>query len=281
MEKRKGKMGVEIWKGTGRIFVMRALGLISFSALILASGAFSQTNGLTHRYSFNDGTANDSVGNANGNLFNGASISGGQLIISGTGTGSSVQYMSMPAYVIPAASTQFTIVQWFTSSNSATWGRAFDFGSSETNNFFFTPRSSVANTSRLRITQSGGLGETGPIGGPNLNDNTEHMIAAVLDQSNNFIAYYLDGNLQSSVALGANSVSGLLAVNNSIGRSQYSADGGFGGRVSEFRIYDRALSGSEINTSYVNGANVVPEPSALSLLAVGMGGLAIMRSRRK
>ena len=262
-----------------RFKLMRVLCLISFSAFLLASGAFSQTNGLIHRYSFNDGTANDSVGSAHGSLFNGANISGGQLIISGTGTGSSVQYMSMPAYVIPAGSTQFTIVQWFTSSNTAQWGRSFDFGSSETNNFFFTPRSFVSDTSRLRITQSGGGGETGPVGGPNLNDNTEHMIAAVLDQPNNMIAYYLDGNLQGSVALGANSASGLLAVNNYIGRSQYNADGGFGGKVNEFRIYNRALTGSEISTSYVNGVNVVPEPSALSLLVVGLG--VVLRRRRR
>ena len=105
------------------------------------------------------------------------------------------------------------------------------------------------------------------------------MIAAVLDQPNNMIAYYLDGNLQGSVALGANSASGLQAVNNYIGRSQYNADGGFGGKVNEFRIYNRALTGSEISTSYVNGVNIVPEPSALSLLAIGLG--VVLRQRRR
>ena len=253
--------------------------MIWLVALASSPLAFAQTNGLIHRYSFNDGTANDSVGTAHGSLFNGATISGGQLIISGTGTGSSVQYMSMPAYVIPTNIPTFSIVQWFTSSNSATWGRAFDFGSGTTNNLFFTPRSSL-NDSRLRITQGGNLNETGPTGGPNLNDNTEHMIAAVLDQPNNLVSYYLDGALKSSTAFGINSATGLQAINNYIGRSQYSADGGFGGKVNEVRIYSTALSSSDISTSYANGANLVPEPSTGTLLLAGMAVLAAMRRRK-
>ena len=39
---------------------------------------------LVHRYSFNDGTANDSVGGANGTLHGNATISGGQLVLPNT-----------------------------------------------------------------------------------------------------------------------------------------------------------------------------------------------------
>ena len=46
-------------------------------ALLLASSADAA---LTHRYSFNDGTANDSIGSANGTVVGtNGSISGGQL----------------------------------------------------------------------------------------------------------------------------------------------------------------------------------------------------------
>ena len=45
------------------------------------------------------------------------------------------------------------------------------------------------------------------------------------------------------------------------------------GQVSDLVIYDRALTSSEV-------AQLVPEPSALSLLAIGLGGLAMMRRRR-
>ena len=45
------------------------------------------------------------------------------------------------------------------------------------------------------------------------------------------------------------------------------------GQVSDLVIYDRALTSSEV-------AQLVPEPSALSLPAIGLGGLAMMRRRR-
>ena len=254
---------------------------VIFLSMAAAVSAQAQTNGLISRYSFNDGTANDSFGTAHGSLFNGANISGGQLILGGTGTGASVQYMSMPSGVIPTNSTQVTVLGWFTSTNSGVWGRLFDFGSSTNNNFFFAPTTttSLTNSSRLYITQTGIAGAVGPAGGPNLNDNREHMIAAVLSQPQNLIAYYLDGALVGNSTLGSNTVNGLQAFNNYIGRSQYSADPGFRGMVNELRIYNTALTAQEITTSYASGANVIPEPSALSLLAVGLG--VVLRRRRR
>ena len=46
----------------------------------------------------------------------------------------------------------------------------------------------------------------------------------------------------------------------------------------DMRIYDRALSSAEVSSLYT--LESVPEASALSLLAVGLGGLAMMRRRR-
>ncbi len=47
---------------------------------------------LTHSWKFEDGTANDYIGRANGTLVGGASISGGSLVTSSQG-----QWMEMPA----------------------------------------------------------------------------------------------------------------------------------------------------------------------------------------
>lgn len=46
----------------------------------------------------------------------------------------------------------------------------------------------------------------------------------------------------------------------------------------DMRIYERALSAAEVTTLYATES--VPEPSALSLLAIGLGGLAMFRRRR-
>jgi len=46
----------------------------------------------------------------------------------------------------------------------------------------------------------------------------------------------------------------------------------------DMRIYDRTLSSAEVTQIYA--LESVPEPSALSLFAVGLGGLAMLRRRR-
>jgi len=53
---------------------------------------------------------------------------------------------------------------------------------------------------------------------------------------------------------------------------------GIYGLYDDVRIYNRALSPSEVSTLYATES--VPEPSALSLFAIGLGGLAMMRRRR-
>ena len=56
---------------------------------------------LVHRYSFNDGTANDSVGSANGTLVGNATISGGQLVLPNTTSAApATDYLQLPAGIL-------------------------------------------------------------------------------------------------------------------------------------------------------------------------------------
>lgn len=54
---------------------------LTFFALVATAG-FAHA-GLVHQWTFNDGTANDSVGTNHGTLYNGATVSGGQLRLDG------------------------------------------------------------------------------------------------------------------------------------------------------------------------------------------------------
>src|SRR5262249_45678176 len=118
---------------------------------------------LTHQYTFNNGTVNDSVGGASGTLVHGAQIIDGWLMLNNlsidTTTGAitnitngsaTAQYAQLPRGVLPASGSA-TIEAWYTSSSATytnsmqNWWRIFDFGdqvSGSGNSYlFYTPRS--------------------------------------------------------------------------------------------------------------------------------------------
>ena len=64
-----------VWFDRVAAFVLAVLGSAAFPLL---------SNGdLVHRWSFNDGTARDSVGTAHGALYGSATIADGQLVLNG------------------------------------------------------------------------------------------------------------------------------------------------------------------------------------------------------
>ncbi len=246
------------------------------ATLALATPARANTI-LEHRYSFTNGTQ-DSVGGPswNGTLVNGATVSGGQLQLANLNqSGGNVQYMQMPAGILP--STDATIEEWFTSNGSNGWARGFDFGNGPGQNLFFTP---VSGPGDSRVILNNGGGETGPTGASTLNDNTQYMVAAVVSDTAHTISYYINGSLFATTSEGTNTLAALNDVANYLGRSQY-GDPGLVGSVNEFRIYNGAATSNQIFQDYQAGPTNTPEPSSVLLLAVGAVGLLIARRRRR
>jgi hypothetical protein len=93
--------------------------------LVLLSGTADAA--LTHQYTFNDGTANDSVGTANGTLMGAATVSGGQVHL----TGASGTYVNLPGPTIAINTyTDATFEGWFTlltGSGGGPFERLFNF----------------------------------------------------------------------------------------------------------------------------------------------------------
>ena len=196
------------------------------------------TNDWSAFYPFN-ADASDASGLYNGTLENGAVITnepgfGNVLSLNGTS-----QYVLLPNPVANAS----TFAAWVKWNGGAAWQRIFDFGSGTTNYLFLTPRSS-AGTMRFAITLNGGGAEQ-QINAPfALPTNSWCHVAVTLNGSNGVL--YLNG---ASVATSNNFTIRpwqTLAKTNYIGHSQYSADPLFGGEISSFRIFGRALSGAEI-----------------------------------
>jgi autotransporter-associated beta strand protein len=216
---------------------------------------------LTHWYTFNDGTANDLVGASHGTLHNGAGILGGQLTLQNLGVTSgqstSVQYASLPAGVLPNAAA--TIEVWYTASNLANWSRVFDIGNrvgtAGDSYLFFTPQSGN-NDSRADFKPSGAASSV--VTDVTTDNGIQHMAAVVIDTSAGLLRLYMDGSAKGTAALnGANagSINDTLAY---IGRSLFDADTGFTGSVNELRIYDEAVSASQIASHAAAGPATSP-----------------------
>jgi hypothetical protein len=250
---------------------------------------------LTHQYTFNDGTANDSVGTANGTLMGAATVSGGQVHL----TGASGTYVNLPGPTIAINTyTDATFEGWFSYNNSASqWQRLFDFGATQKDYVFYTPNAATTpGLNRAAIPSADGEGTFNPPeddanGGATLSTGTEHYVAVVVDGTSNggsgTMAVYVDGVLNTAPPSGVNPVSLTLKTkplffientNYYLGRSNYPADPYLNGAIDEFNIYDNALDASTIAAHYAAGPVPVPEPSTLVLAA--LGSVALLFARR-
>jgi hypothetical protein len=239
--------------------VIRGINTVRGPLTLTAAPQEIETSAI-HLYTFNDGTVSgstvsDLVGGADGTLFNGATVSGGQLVLADNSgaTGANVQYMQMPDGVLPDGSTAATFELWFTASpSSGVWGRGFDIGSGEENFVMFTPRKNGGG-SRAAIKQNGVLGEQMADVPTAYNDGNQHLATVTVDDATDLLLYYIDGVQVGQVSLAGTNLTGIEAVNNFLGRSQFAVDPGFIGSMNQFAIYDRALSPSEVLGNYSAG----------------------------
>ncbi|MGB8852295.1 MAG: hypothetical protein WCC69_01865 [Pirellulales bacterium] len=239
--------------------VIRGINTVRGPLTYTAAPQEIQTSAI-HLYTFNAGTVSgntvsDLVGGADGTLFNGATVSNGQLVLADNSgaTGANVQYMQMPANVLPQGSTAATFELWFTPSpSSGVWGRGFDIGAGEENYVMFTPRKDGGG-SRAAIKQNGVLGEQVVDGLTAYNDGNQHLATVTVDDATDTMVYYIDGVQVGQVSLAGTNLTGIEAVNNFLGRSQFAVDPGFIGSMNQFAIYDRVLSPSDVLRNYTAG----------------------------
>ena len=150
-------------------------------------------------------------------------------------------YISLPDGIVENCS-DFTIAAWVWLDALDTWSRIFDFGTGTTVNMFLTPQSG-SNTLRFAITTGGGGAEQQINGSSPLATGSWQHVAVTLSGTTGRL--YLNG---SEIASSSISIAPYLlrtTDRNYIGRSQYS-DPYLDGQVDDFRIYNYALSETEI-----------------------------------
>jgi hypothetical protein len=291
------------------------IGMVASVTALIACASNAHAD-LIHRYSFNDGTANDSVGSANGTLVGstdgGPTISGGQLQLNNpnfSGPGVSENYLSLPASILPNSGSA-TIEEWFTFTGSGFFTEAYTFSNNQndsnppgSNNGQYlmgvisAPQGgpvSAGGGSHISQSLAGYAGgETdaygttpgiGAGGGGYLDDGETFMMATVIDATTGTLSYYLYDESQGGVGglqemIAAIPLSSYSFTDAYLGRSAFTGDNATSGSIDEFRIYNNAQTPAQVLADYEAGPNevVVPEPSAWSLAAVGVLGLLARR----
>jgi hypothetical protein len=188
-------------------------------------------------------TATDSTGYGHtGTLNGGASWAAGKYGYAVSLNGSS-GYVSLPTGVADGIG-DFTIAAWVYWNGNQTWARIFDIGSNTNRYMYLTPRSG-SNVVRFAMTLTGSYGEQSIVGTAALPSSAWVHVAVTLSGTTGTL--YVNGT-----AVGTNSSMSFSpfrlgsTTQNWLGRSQYSGDAYFNGKIDDFRIYGGALSAAQI-----------------------------------
>ncbi len=233
-----------------------------FCLLVLALIIPAQAT-LVNRYSFTTGgtLAIDSVGGKDGNLMNGATISGGQLVLNAGASGRSAPHVALPADVL-SDYTSVSIEFWYTINIDQNWQRVFDFGETDGSNggnyIMYTPTSggTDAGTSRFSITTGGIPGYLEEYGEQwaetdNSALNVEIHAVCVYDETTSQMRLYQNGVLVDEITT-KHSLTNVARSMALIGAALYN-DPGYSGTINEFRIYDHVMSDEEVAFNYTLG----------------------------
>lgn len=198
-----------------------------------------------------DGNAMDSTTNLNHGAISGnASYVTGEYskAIALNGTNAFVQ---LPTNV--ANQEEITISTWLFWYGGQAWQRIFDFGSSEDEYMYLTPKSGTGN---LHFGIKNGGDEQG-LDAPGLPFAEWTHVAVTLSTSK--ASMYVNGVLVSESDAINISPLDFKPILNYIGRSQFS-DPLMGAKIDDFRIYNYALTAADINSLF-NGSSVGVENS--------------------
>lgn len=244
---------------------------------------------LIHRYSFNDGTANDSVGTNNGIFYNAsgnASIANGQLNLAGD----KGDYVDLGPGIITTTNLTtgaVTLEAWatFNSVNGA-WARLFDFGNiSGTSgaNYIFLAANTAGNGGSARLAVSDIVGNADETGFDvnNLLGQTNLHVVVVFNPAPNrqFLGLYSNGVLVASTSTGGKNIASINDVFSFLGRSLWTGDAWLNGAINEFRIYNGELDKFQIAASGTAGPDTVNlDAGSLAAFNLNAGIMPIPRN---
>ncbi len=240
--------------------------------------------GPAHRWSFNDGTANDSIGGLHGTPINGAPIAGGKVSFNGVD-----QYVDLggnDVAILAIDNGAISIESWgMYDPATGVWSRIIDLGDTNPGtlgrNYVLVTPLSGAGTTRMSISDADpGFNHENWTDGAATNTGVPVHIVAVFDDANDTETLYINGIkvASSDMTISLSSVSGALGY---LAKSLY-PDAYLNGMLDEVRIYNYALSANQVLGNYEYGPdtlNVIPEPGMIGGLSMMLAGLAGLSRR--
>ncbi len=170
-------------------------------------------------------------------------------VISFTG-GSTSSYIELPGGILNGLTsiTVSALMNW-SGKQPVEWLYALGRPTTETHYLYFTPRYNSDNTARFGLATNGWRNEVSARASFTLPANQWKLVTTVMDGANQTLWLYVDGVLVATGSTNGITLSQILAATGSsgyIGRSFYVADPYFGGMIADFRIYDGALTATEV-----------------------------------
>lgn len=222
------------------------------------------TNGLVAKYSFNNGSANDEVGNNNG------SVSGAILTVDRFGNANKAYKFTNGEYItLPNASALKSATM-----SVSLWTKidGYNPGTNPTNHIYVVSNSTVNayfGTFAMLVSSADGKyfsvsqnNSSQSIFGSSTSSNNAVWQHYVLTMDDDSLKMYIDGQKQWSYFKGFTSTfsSDLIYIGIS-GNTTYT--GNLNGRVDDIRVYNRVLTGAEVTTLFNE-----PNPATVGLTNV-------------
>ncbi len=231
---------------------------------------------LTHRWSFN-GNLTDSVGTSTATLVDpdsnaavGGTATAGTSAVALTGGASTTSaYINLGANLIGGKTTPVTIELWATQNAVQNWGRIFDFGSSTTE-YLFMSWTRGTNAATDQVEWIDGTTTNKPDTNQPYVLGTQYHIVMTLTPAVNTAGALTGGTRVAWYTAPATNTSSLVAkgtfdttmtllnlndVNNWLGRSMWAGDNVAAASYDEVRIWNGALTSTEIDQYQVAGPN--------------------------
>ncbi len=231
-----------------KVYLIVCLIIMGISIQISAQTDPGMAN-LTHKWTFDNGTADDMVGTVNGTLVGEATITNNAL---NTSAGGHVELDG--AALAVGTYSQLSVEAWFTSSAAANDGYHFlyFFGNSdgEGRNFVGYTPARGNNVSKPMIKTGG---EERGVHATELDDAVMHHMVCVIDETT--LSYYLDGNLMNTVLTDNSNLSEVGDQLAYFCKGGYVNDPTWKGEIHEISMYNTALT--KDNVKYLYNMNAV------------------------